>query len=294
MRHYIHYTVTRLVCLVFASALAAVTAAAADPTANPGKDTPAGPDAVAKEATAPPASVEKDQASGKNEDRNSWYFIWGMSNVHPDLKPSEAQINRDMNEPLRLIMPGYRDVRTFRGMEKDFEMWDPQFGAARDLNKWLTLFATGGVVAGEAQSRHHYYPLLIKTSVLSSFKRFAAYAALGLDYYPLGKPHKEPKEAGNTILRSLRGIRPVLELSSGYVYVSCVGEGQISMPLVGSIYKKRHVLVFHEWNVSPRVGFEIPITPRNSISLMGGYQFLLPDNREYNGPCMVLMHHLKF
>jgi len=262
---------------------------AADSVATPAAPVNADP---AVGADAPGAAESAD--APREEWANSWYFTWGFNNLHGELKESEAQIDRELNRVFGVLLPRWKKPITFGDWSDDFKLWDFHVGAARDLNRYLTWVMTVGGSAGTVANTERYMPLLIPIKMDMDFSRRLWFISTALDAYPLGKPMLDTSSVRSRIMRSVRAIRPLVEISTCYVRLTSIADVKCQVPLAGTIFKKYEETDYDLFYVSPRVGLECPITKRDSVVVSAGYNFFTTHGGEFDNWAVYMFHRHRF
>jgi len=256
----------------------------------------------ADEAKAPqvqPAQTSeaaKETASPSEEWRNRWYFFWGPANVHAELRESQSEINRQLNDIYGRIIPGWDRPRTFLNLSNEWLLYDLHLGVGRDINEKLSVFVDVGGIIGKVNNDDTYHIIGIPLHTRINFGRTVWFIAAGLDYYPWGKPclRKYAQTQMCGLLRALRAARPFLEGAIGHVHVRETADVSFSIPDVIQIAKRREVL-YHDVNyISPRVGLEIPVGKDDSVVLAAGYLFFDSHAKDFNNLSLYVLHHHKF
>jgi len=243
------------------------------------------------------AAASVDEKSRDAEQwRNRWYFFWGPANVHAELKESEDEVNQQLNDVYGKIIPGWDRPRTFRNLSNEWLLYDFHLGAGRDINEHLSWFIDVGGIIGKVYNGDTYHILGIPLHAQINFGRVLWFAAVGMDYYPWGKPclerYAQTQMCG--LLRALRAARPFFEGAIGHVHVKETADVSFSIPDVIEIAKRNDVL-YHDVNyISPRVGVEIPVGKDDSVVLAGGYLFFDRHATDFNNVSLYVLHHHKF
>jgi hypothetical protein len=172
-------------------------------------------------------------------------------------------------------------------------LWDVHVGVARDLGEYFSVYATTGYIRGTVKSEEDY-SLLIPAKTRVKFQRDLGFVMLGAQYYPFKKAVFDTDPSCCWFARVVQGTRPYVELATCYVHLTAFGSGKVTVPLIGTIYKKGEYSDYNLSYLSPRMGMEIPLGKRDSLTLSGGYSFYLWDDKEFNGPAAFIMHKHKF
>lgn len=238
------------------------------------------PEQLSKPVLSVPEEVNLDS---KLTVRN-WYVAIGFSNYYPGLRESEAKINKQLNAPLGII-PGWEKPTTFADWRDRSLLWDATIGAGRDLSPKLTLMFWTGGAAGTIKSKARYG--FLSTDI--RFTRISTFLTPELFWYPHGKIDYDALDnlkGGQRIRTALASIKPFLSFASGYTFVRAKADARLQLPLVGTFFRRKESEDHHMYMVSPRLGLEMPLGKRTSLTMSGIYYFFGPNHsREYNGPC---------
>jgi hypothetical protein len=264
-----------LTLLFSASLLAEETAVIIDP-------------AVPEPALGPESLPETEPASTPEETPElalkgpHWYFGMGGTNYHPQLRESEGQIKRELND-LFGWLPRWEKPTTFADWRDNFMLWDLVAGFGRDLSPKTTLMVWFGGATGSITSREHYGLLATKIN----FKRTSLFLAPELFYFPLGKIDYESVEGTRGFQRvraALAGAKPYLSFVAGYTFVRAEADVKFKMPVLGTLLRQQQCDDHRMYTLSPRVGLDIPVGKNTSIAPVLIYLFNGPDHGpEYDG-----------
>lgn len=231
-------------------------------------------------------------AAEQNEP-NKWFMYWGAANIHPGLRESEARIDRELNDTLGKLIPGWKRPITLKDWSDSFLLWDGHVGIGRDLSpKWSWFAGTGGA-AGTVKNNERYL-LPVPLRVRMDFSRRAFFLVTGLDYYAWGKPGLRRESAPNKLLKSIRATRPFAEIAIGYTRLKTIAD--VTVELFGGLsllkeYEEKDYDLFH---ISPRIGLETPLGKNDSIRVQAGYLFFNQHPDEFNSFCIYMFHKHKF
>lgn len=220
-----------------------------------------------------------------------WYLAVGASNYHPKLEESEAKIDRQMNDLLGWL-PAWEEPTTFKDWADDFKLWDLTLAVGRDITLRTSWMVWAGGAAATVKNDKQYG--LISTDI--RFSRATAFLTLEGYWYPAGKVDyttHEPAQGLGRFKTAFGNAKPFLALGTGYTYVHCKADGTFKLPIMGTFMKQAEKYDHHMYQVSPRLGIEIPVSASNSVTAEGTYYFFGPAHAsEYNGPsfCIALKH----
>ncbi len=223
-----------------------------------------------------------------------WYLLVGVANDWPRLHESEHEINRDVNRFFGSFVPRWHRPTTFKDWRDDLRLWDLHGGLARSLsNRWSVFLVTGGIT-GAVRTKNGYF-LGVPFEVHSKFERRVLFLSTGADYYPWGKASlPETAERNQGLKQRLFAAKPYLQMALGYSNVYAVGQVKVSLPWVGSVAKGKHAEYYDLFFLSPRLGVDIPLNEKDTLSLMAGYLFYTRHPDEFNGPSFFITYKRKF
>lgn len=225
------------------------------------------------------ALFDEDETPQERSDRY-WYLIIGPANVHPRLEESTSEIDRDINGLFGSLLPKWEKPDTFATWRDRFWLWDVHMGVGYSLNDKWSLFSTAGFIMGDAKTDNKYMGGLL--GIEAKFHRKVWFVSAGFDYYPWGKPDYADATEGNALMRRLRAGKPYFEAGVGYVNLYGVGQSKIALPLIGDIAKVKHAEYYDLFYLSPRIGYDVPVSERGSVSLMAGYLFFMQHPDEFS------------
>jgi hypothetical protein len=232
------------------------------------------------------------ESNAADYDRH-WYFAFGTSNFHPRLDESEAKIDREINR-LFTWCPFWKEPVTFKDWADDFCLWDITVGVGRDFTPKTSWMIWTGGSAATIENNERYGP--VSTEI--EFARFTAFLTVQGYWYPWGKVDHDAvaAERGKSrVASSFKHSKPYLSLATSYVYMDADADVQFKLPLIGTILSQPEQYEHHLYQVSPRLGIELPVSENNSITVEGLYYFIGPTHGdEYNGPSFNVMFKHRF
>lgn len=224
----------------------------------------------------------------------AWHFAWGGANVYPGLSLSEKYIDQHMNAPLSLLFWDWERPTTFRTWRNRGMLWEPYIGVLRGLNKHLSLSLSGGAIAGTMRENSKNHLLLLPMETTIEFKRKAFYATVGLNYYPFERPNPENLSTRISLKRTFQNAKPYIAVGLTGMKLTEIGSAEIKAPGLGRIFKKRQRFDYLFGHLSTRLGIELPLTTRHSITLSAGYAFCHPYSEEFSGVMLGIFHTYRF
>lgn len=241
---------------------------------------------AAAEETSKPEMGDGAASSNEGTDdgqKKKWQVFFSAANIWPKLDESEGKIDKLINNGLGRLFPRWEEPETFKDWRDDFKLWDLQLGVGREINPHLAWYAIVGGVRGYQPNSGRYLLLGVPVKVNANFERTVFCAGVGLDYYPWGQPTLSESSAGeNPIWRRLREAKPYFEAATGYVDVKGRASASIERPLLGKIIRYTDKARYDLFYVSPRVGIDIPLSKRNSISFSAGPLKFTSHQREFD------------
>ena len=239
------------------------------------------------------AEVSSKPKEGPTE--KSWAFVWGGANVYPGLAKSEEFIDTQINRPLGLLLWDWDRPTTFKNYERRGFLWEPYAGVLKGLNRHFMAFATTGAIGGTIANPGDYHLLFAPLKVKAQFKRVAAYATVGLDYYPWETPDLEAlRDSRFSLKQSLRLSKPFVAVGLTYMKQVETGLVRISLPGIGQIFKQKERFDYDFGHLTTRLGIEIPLGLRNSVTVAAGYAFCYPNSEEFSGVTVSIFHVYRF
>lgn len=240
-------------------------------------------------------SVESIPETDKTENPyQAWHFAWGGANVYPGLSISEAYIDRSINTPLSLLFWDWERPTTFRTWRNHGMLWEPYAGVVRGLNRHFMLSLSGGAIAGTMKENSKNHLLLLPMETTIEFKRKAFYATVGLNYYPFERPDPENLSKRISLKRTFQNAKPYIAVGLTGMKLIEIGSAELKAPVLGRIFKKMQRFDYLFGHLTTRLGVELPLTPRNSITLSAGYAFCHPYSEEFSGVTLGIFHTYRF
>ena len=243
------------------------------------------PEADAPLPAEAPAAVSTPAESDAHAGPLRWHFLAAAVNTYPKLE-SEQLVDRFYNRPLRLLAPGFDDVRTFSDVSDDGLMWPPHIGVGRVLGDRWDVFFEAGYSAGKVRTKATDPSLLI-LPMHTDFEilRQAFYAGVGVDYYPwrtvaLGEYHG--------FAERFRAARPFLGSRLTWTWASYDAKAKVGFEPFGTLVQ---VQLADEWllpSLNLCVGADVPLTPRSLVTVNAGYNFFKDRAYDFEGPAFTI------
>lgn len=274
------HAVRRAILLTGALAVACCAGAWAEEPARDAASPPTDHDAAGAAET-----KTADTRTSAGYERQSFWFV-GASNYHLRLEESERKIDRMIDDPFGLVLPGWDRPTTFKDWSDDFRIWDLWAGYGRDISPKWSWSIYGGGGAGTIHNKRRFLPLRLDID----FTRRSIMAGSSVTYYPFGKPRYRGRSYRETFLAS----RPMLEMNVGATHQTVIGDVRASLPVLGRILRIEDKEKFTLYWASPRAGIEIPLGERRSLNVLGGYLFFHDHAAEFNGALLEIFIRRRF
>jgi len=250
------------------------------------------------EQPAPDAATVDNSAQPSDADVSSkWQIFFAAANVYPGLEESESKIDKMINGGLGVLFYNWNEPTTFKDWGEEGRLWDFQVGIARRLNeKWSCYAATGGTL-GLIENGNNYWTWLapIPMKVETDFERKLWFLTTGLDYYFMGRPElPERREGEMGLVRCLRGAKPYAEMATGYINLKSRAMVRLKAPVVGQFLGYEDATRYDLFYLSPRLGVDIPVTKRDSVSFAAGYLFFTNHTKEYDNTSIYAIYRHNF
>ncbi len=240
-----------------------------------------------REAAHPIAELD----ASAHYERN-WYLAMGTANYHPRLRDSEAQIDRRLNAPLGWL-PFWKEPATSKDRRDRFMLWGLSLGIGRDMTPRTSLMLWINGATGAVKNKERYGP--VRTDI--RFSRTSASLSLEGFFYPWDKVDygRQADTHGTERVRvALTNAKPYISLATGYSFIRSEGSAKFKLPVVGTVLQQTEKYDHHMMQVSPRIGVELPLSQRTSLTAAAVYYFFWGHSREYNGPSLSVAFRRRF
>lgn len=207
----------------------------------------------------------------------TWYFFLGGVNAYPKME-SEEPIDNIFNPLMKLIAPGFDDVKTVGDLRDDHLIWNPLIGMGRDIGKKWTLFTqlgyNGGTVRTKGDDRSIFL-LVLHTDF--EIKRTALYGGIGFDYYPFGRVEMR-KYAGWR--ERLRATRPSMGLRGMVTYATYDAKVKVGLgPFPNLAYEPSDSWIIP--SLHPALTVDVPINRDDAFSVKVDYSFFADQKDDF-------------
>ena len=213
-----------------------------------------------------------------------WFVGFGGTNFRSPLNESEGKIDAQINGIFGKVLPNWQKPTTFGDWSKNTMLWDVNVVVGRDMSRRTSLALLVGGATGKIPNHDSYGPLATDIK----FTRFTAFASLVGSFYPWGKPVFEPTSDGfgNKFKSAFRQSKPYVSLGMGYVYMDARADVRLKAPGLGlgQIFRQQDINKQNMFQISPRLGLELPVSENNSIILEGAYYKFHQHDDEYSAP----------
>ena len=220
------------------------------------------------------------------EEKSPWFIVLSLINVYPKLE-SEELIRRLYNPAMRLLAPGFQDVRTPGDYRDEHLLWTPEIGIGRILSpRWsakIYLGYSAGTIRTKAKNPSILFGIPLKTDF--EIYRSAAYLGLGANFFPWGMPERK-KYSG--WLERLRNSKANLGLTLTHTYAG------YKVKATAAFAEGPNFLNFEQednWWVTSfnaNIAADIPFNKRNALSLNAGYSFAFQKGYDFDAAAFTI------
>ena len=251
---------------------------------------------AAEEATAAePTQLELGHAVCPGDDTASqdyrWCFFAGNMTNFPRLKDASDRVDREVNKTLRLIAPGFDDVKSFGDQRDDVMIHTPFLGFGRILNDYFDVFLQAGYTRGVVETKATDWSLLLvplRTNV--TFERSSFFLGLGTHWHPWGRPVLMKYDGWKA---RVRGTKPFFATSVNWNYLTFDADVKGAFFPLGNILHIEQSDIFKVWSWSALVGVDMPLTKHTCFSYNVNYNTFFRYGDDFSGPSMsVYMKYL--
>lgn len=223
--------------------------------------------------------VAESEILSENEWR--WYFFHGSSNVHPRLKKADREVDRQLNQPFRLIAPGFDDVRTFSDHADKFLIWSPFMGVGRRLgDNWSLWFQAGGSAGKVITRSTDISVLLLPWRSDVEIHRSNIFVGPGLSWYPFGFPQNVPDMDWRERFNNARPYLSATLMWNRLTYKASVRAG---FKPFGNFVQVRERESYHTLSNSLGAGVDLPLTRNTSFTFSAQYSFMHHYGQDFDG-----------
>ena len=212
-----------------------------------------------------------------------WYVFVSALNAYPKLE-SEELVDRLYNKPMRLLAPGFDDVRTIGSTRDDVQLWSPNFGVGCVLSSKWCVHAQFGFAAGKVRTKaDDVSVLLLPLHTDFEIQRGAYYVGLGAEYYPLGVVVLESRRG---LRARVRGAKPFVGVRAMCSYATYKAKAKVGFKPFDNLIDYEQSGAWWVPNTTVIAGVDAPLTERQTVSLEANYAFFHEQGRNFNGPSL--------
>ena len=209
-----------------------------------------------------------------------WFIMPTLVNTYPRLQ-SEDLINNLYNPAMRLVAPGFRDVRTVGSLRDEHLLWVPTLSIGRIVSPHLALHLQFGGGVGKVRTKRQDTSLLL-LPLYTDFEiyRSALYLGLCADIFPWGMPEQREYRGLGERLKNTKpfiGLR-VTETRAGY---RAKVKNSLTPHLRFLTLEMSDTWQFTSFNAN--IGADIPVNTRNAFSVNVGYNVSSKRGYDFDG-----------
>lgn len=212
--------------------------------------------------------------------RNSWFVLPALINVYPKLE-SENLIRKYYNPAMRVLAPGFNDVRTVGALRDEHLLWTPDLSVGRVLSPHLAVYVHFGYSGGKVRTKRKDTSLIL-LPLRTDFEIFrsAAYVGLCADVFPWGMPERRKYDG---IGDRLKNTRPCIGFRLTETYASY--RVKVKNGFIPGVHVLNLELSDNWWvpSFNVNLGADIPIDAHNALTVNGGYNFSFSKDHDFDG-----------
>ncbi|MFO7975041.1 MAG: hypothetical protein R6V12_10455 [Candidatus Hydrogenedentota bacterium] len=219
------------------------------------------------------------------QDPAKWFFLFALVNTYPKLD-SEKPIDRFFNPAMRFLAPSFDDVYTISDLRDDHLIWPPHIGIGRVLSRRWSLFFQCGYASGKVRTKATD-PSILLFPLHTDFEiqRGAAYAGVGLDFFPLGQVEQKKY---TTWRERFLGTKPVIGFRYTGTYALYDAKVKVGFVPFGNILSLKLDDAWWVSSVNANIGLDMPITRRTHLTCNAGYNFFFNRAYDFEGSAYTL------
>lgn len=247
-------------------------------------DVPAG-----EAAAASGVSERESDALGHACDEASpppkWFFLFAAVNVYPRLE-SERFITKGWDPIMRLLAPGYDDVKTIGSLRDNGLLWPPHFGLGRVLSPRWAAFLQAGYSAGKVRTKaDDRSVLLLPLHTDFEIRRGALYGGLCVDCFPVGMPELCPYDS---LMARLRAAKPCLGARLVVTHATYAAKAKTGLRPLPDFFHGEFANSWLVSNLNLNVGADVPLDSKSALSFNAGYNFFNKRAYDFGGPAFTV------
>lgn len=206
-----------------------------------------------------------------------WFFLAIMTNAYPRME-TEGLIDY-FDKGMRLVAPGFDDVKTVSDLRDNHMIWSPHFGIGLALNDHWTLFVEGGYAGGKVRTEANDLSIfLVPWHTDFEITRTATYASVGVDWSPWGQPQRREL---NGLRERIGAARPFAGARAIFTYATYRAKVKFGFkPGKGIAVKIRDAWFIPGLNVVG--GLDVPVSSESVLTVAAGYTFFSKRAHDFN------------
>ncbi len=209
-----------------------------------------------------------------------WFTLPALINVYPKLE-SETLIRKYFNPAMRLLAPGFEDVRTISSLCDEHLLWVPDAAFGYVVSPRWALYLHFGYSGGKVRTKADNTSLLL-LPLHTDFEiyRSSSYIGLCADLFPWGMPERRPYAS---LRERLSNIRPSIgfrltENYAGYKVKAKAGLTNFTKFLNLDLKEYWWVTTYNM-----NIGVDIPVNECNALVLNAGYNISFSRGYDFDG-----------
>ncbi|MCX5768831.1 MAG: hypothetical protein NTZ09_00950 [Candidatus Hydrogenedentes bacterium] len=255
---------------------------------------PARAEESAKKLTVPgiDAADPAPELAPEPEHESPWFVLPAMINVHPKLE-SEKLIEELFNPAMRLLAPGFRDVRTIASLRDEYILWTPDLAIGRVMSRHWAAYIHLGYSAGKVRTKSQDTSMfLMPLHTDFEIYRSAAYIGLCADIFPWGMPERRQYHG---LWDRLRHTKPLIGLRVTETYASYKAKAKCGFT---DFTRFLNLELSDRWWVTTfnaNLGADIPLNKQNALALNAGYNVACTQGFDFDGAAFTVgwKHYFK-
>ena len=210
-----------------------------------------------------------------------WFVLFTLANAYPGLE-SEDLIGQFFNTPMRLLAPGFEDVRTFGDLRDRSLLFVPNLGIGYVVSKRVALFLQLGYAAGPVRTKANDASIFV-LPLHTDFKlRRAAFVVVpGLDFFPFGMVEQREYHG---LKDRLRAAKPMLGLRVPWTHASYEANVKVGFKPFGNLVSVKLNDGWGIWSANVNVGVDVPLSKHQQLNFNVGHSFFAKRDYDFGGP----------
>ena len=209
-----------------------------------------------------------------------WFLLGCLVDVYPKLE-SERLIRQLLEPAMRLIAPGFEDVKTVGDLRNQGLLWAPHVGIGYVLSRRWAAFFQMGYAAGNVRTKGNVPSLLI-LPLKTNFEIFrgAFYPGVCVDFFPRGMPDLREYHG---LWERLRHAQPVMGLRFTETYATYRVKAQARFADFPNFLDVKLKDAWWVPSINANVGVDIPLDRHNVLTFNAGYNFSMKRAYDFDG-----------